>query len=149
MDRQDLGPEPLRLLLHLLHQLGAEDAVGEARIVLDVGREHQLAAGVEPLEDERREVGAGGVQGGRVAGRPRPDHDHVPHVRHGAQSSHRRKRPPIPGGSDEVAATLREGRGYSCAKEEERMRQSSVAKTQMMAVSAGCPAPGPSVKTAR
>ena len=26
---QDLGAEPLRLLLHLLHQLGAEDAVGE------------------------------------------------------------------------------------------------------------------------
>ena len=41
----ELGAEPLRLLAELRHELGAEDAVGEARVVLDVGGEHQLAAG--------------------------------------------------------------------------------------------------------
>ena len=49
-------PEPLGLLLHLLHELGAQDAVGEARIVLHLGREHQLAAGIQTLQDQRLQV---------------------------------------------------------------------------------------------
>ncbi len=47
-------------------------------IVLDIGRQHQLTAGVEALQHERREVGARRVEGGRVAGRPRSHDQHVP-----------------------------------------------------------------------
>ena len=39
-----LGADMLGLLLHLLHQPGALDDVGEARVVLDVGGDGQLAA---------------------------------------------------------------------------------------------------------
>ena len=82
MDREDLRTEARGLLLHLIHQLGAEEAVREPRIVLDVRRQHQLTAGLETLQDERREVRPRGVQGGREPGRPRADHDHVPQVVH-------------------------------------------------------------------
>ena len=40
-------PDVLGLGLHLLHQPGALDDVGEARIVLDVGGDGQLAAGLD------------------------------------------------------------------------------------------------------
>ncbi len=43
--RGELRAEALRLLAHLLHQLGTQDALGEARVVVDVGGEHELAAG--------------------------------------------------------------------------------------------------------
>jgi hypothetical protein len=52
-----------------VHQLGAEDALGEAGVVLDVGGDGELAARAGALEHERREVGAGGVERGGVAGR--------------------------------------------------------------------------------
>ena len=42
----ELGAEALGLLAELHHQLGAHDPVGEAGEVLDVGGEHQLAAGL-------------------------------------------------------------------------------------------------------
>ena len=58
MDGQDLRAEPGRLLLHLVHQLGAEDPVREAGIVLDVGRQHQLTARLEALQHEGLEVRA-------------------------------------------------------------------------------------------
>ena len=127
------APNRSGLLLHLLHQLGAEDAVDEAGIVLDVRREHQLSAGVQTLEHEGREVGAGGVQGGGVARRARSDHDHVAGIRHGASN------PPI-GGNTRLfpRPQLRGGgRGYSCAEEKERMLQSSVANTHTVTVSVG------------
>ena len=41
-----LGAEALGLRAELLHQLGPEDAVREAGVVLDVARDHQLAAEV-------------------------------------------------------------------------------------------------------
>ena len=44
----DLGADVLGLRLHLLHQPGALDDVGEARVVLDVGGDGQLAARLEP-----------------------------------------------------------------------------------------------------
>src|SRR5207244_1109796 len=47
---QELAPEPAGLLLHVLHELGAEDPVGEPRVVLYLGGQHELAAGVDPLE---------------------------------------------------------------------------------------------------
>ena len=49
----ELGAEALGLLPELHHQLGAEDAVGEAGEVLDVGGEHELAAGADALDHDR------------------------------------------------------------------------------------------------
>jgi hypothetical protein len=72
--------EALGLSAHALHELRAEDALGEAGVVVDVRRDHELAAGTEPLDHERRQVGAGGVEGGRVPGRPAADDQEVVHV---------------------------------------------------------------------
>ena len=58
----------LGLLLHLLHQPGALDDIGEAGIVLDVGGDHQLAARLVARDEHRLEHGARGVDGGGVAG---------------------------------------------------------------------------------
>ena len=66
----ELGAEALGLLAELRHEIGTDDAVGEARVVLDVGRQHELAAGLDALDDERLQVGARGVDRGREA---RPD----------------------------------------------------------------------------
>ena len=66
----------------LRHQLGAHDALGEPGVVLDVRRDHQLAAGPEPLDDEGLQVGARGVQRGRVPGRASADDDEVAYVGH-------------------------------------------------------------------
>lgn len=41
----DLGTETLRLCAHVVHQLGAADAVGESREVLDVGGSSELTTG--------------------------------------------------------------------------------------------------------
>ena len=79
--REDLRAEARGLLLHLIHELGAEEPVGEARIVLHVGRQHQLTTGLETFQDEGCEVRPRGVEGGRT--RPAPsDHDHVPRSIH-------------------------------------------------------------------
>ena len=56
--------------------------VGEAGVVLDVGRLLEQAAPDEALDDERLEVRARRVQRGRVAGRAAADDDHVLDVRH-------------------------------------------------------------------
>ena len=63
-----LGADMLGLGLHLLHQPGALDDLGEAGIILDVGRDGQLAAGLDALDDDRREAGAGAVNGGGESG---------------------------------------------------------------------------------
>ena len=76
----ELGPEALRLLAELLHHLRAEHALRVAGIVLDVARDHQLAAPVEALDHERVHVRARRVEGGRVAGAGAPDDDHLAHV---------------------------------------------------------------------
>ena len=79
---EDLGAEALGLLLHLGHEVGALDAVGEAREVLDVGRRHEVAAGFDRArDDERLEVRARGVDRRRVARRTRSDDDDVTHWR--------------------------------------------------------------------
>ena len=74
LHRED-GAEALRLLAHQVHQLRPEDALGEAGIVLDVGGDGELPAGLHALEDERREVGAGEIERGRAAGRAGADDD--------------------------------------------------------------------------
>ena len=48
MVENDPGPDMLGLLLHLLHQPGALDDVGETGIVLDIGGDRQLAARLQP-----------------------------------------------------------------------------------------------------
>ena len=62
-----------RLLLHLLHEPGALDDVGEARVVLDVGRDGELSARLHALDQDRIEHGAGGIDRRRVAGRAGAD----------------------------------------------------------------------------
>ena len=42
---EDLGAEAFGLLLHVVHQIRAHDALGEAREVFHVGGVHQFAAG--------------------------------------------------------------------------------------------------------
>ena len=72
----DPGADMLGLLLHLLHQPGALDDVREARIVLDVGGDGELAAGLDALDQDGFQHGARGIDGGGVAGRSRADnHD--------------------------------------------------------------------------
>ena len=67
----------LGLEAHLLHQPGTLDHVREARIVLDVGGDHELAAGLEAGDQHRFEQRAGGVDRGRVAGRAGADDDEL------------------------------------------------------------------------
>ena len=71
----DPGADMLGLLLHLLHQPGALDDVGEARIILDVGRDGELAAGLDALDQDRLQHGARRIDRGRIAGRARTDDD--------------------------------------------------------------------------
>src|SRR5690606_7441924 len=65
------------LLAHVLRQLETIDAVGEAREVLDFARGGQLAAGEGAFEDERIEIGAGGVDGGGETGATGADDNDV------------------------------------------------------------------------
>jgi hypothetical protein len=64
-----------RLLFHLLHQPGTLDDVGKTRIVLDVGGDGELAAGLDTLDQHRFEHCAGGVDRRGVAGRAGADDD--------------------------------------------------------------------------
>ena len=82
----ELGAEAHGLLAELRHELGPEDPVGETREVLDVGGEHELAAGADALDHERVQVGARGVDRGGEAGRARSDDDDFPRV-HWASSA--------------------------------------------------------------
>ena len=66
----DLGADVRRLGLHLLHEPGALDHVGEARIILDVGGDGELPARLDALDQHRLEHGAGRVDRRGVAGRP-------------------------------------------------------------------------------
>ena len=82
IDRNDMvghdpRPEMLGLQPHLIHEPGALDDVGKARIVLDVGRVDELPAGMDAGDHHRLEHGAGGVDGGRIAGRAGTDDDHL------------------------------------------------------------------------
>ena len=75
VDVDEPRPEALGLGADRGHQVGALDAVREARVVLDVAGEHQLAAGGGAGEDDRLEVGARGVDRGGQAGRAGADDD--------------------------------------------------------------------------
>src|SRR6185312_11951362 len=74
--------EALGLVAEALHHLRPHHALGEAGVVLHVGRLLQQPAPREALDDERVEVGPRRVEGGRVAGRPAADDDHVLDLAH-------------------------------------------------------------------
>ena len=57
----ELGAEVTGLQPHLLHEIGPHDAVAKAGIVLDRGGQHQLAALLDTLDDQRLQVGAAGI----------------------------------------------------------------------------------------
>ena len=78
----DLGTEPLGLRLHLHHQVGALDPVGEPGEVLHLGGVHQLTAGLDGGGDQQRlEVGARRIDGCRISGGAGTDDDDLPHSR--------------------------------------------------------------------
>ena len=72
-----LGAEALRLVAELLHHLRPHHAVRVARVVLDVARDHQLAAPLEALDHERAQVGARAVQRCGVPGGAAADDDQL------------------------------------------------------------------------
>ena len=87
----ELGAEAHGLLAELRHELGTEDSVDETGVVLDVGGEHELTAGADPLDHERVQVGAGGVDRRGESGGPGSDDDDFPRV-HGSSSAPGRRR---------------------------------------------------------
>ena len=66
-----------RLLLHLLHQPRTLNHVREAGIVLHVGGDGELAAGLDALDQNRLEHGAGSVDRSGIAGRAGTDDDNL------------------------------------------------------------------------
>jgi hypothetical protein len=72
-----LGAEADGLLLHVLNELGALDALGPAGKVFYQGGNGELAAGLVAFEDERLEVGACGVDGGGESGAAGAEDDGV------------------------------------------------------------------------
>ena len=73
----EAGAEALGLGAELVHHLRPHDALRVAGVVLDVGGVLELAAPLEALDDERLELGAGGVERGGVAGGAAADDDQV------------------------------------------------------------------------
>ena len=65
---QVFGAEILRLLLHVLHQLGAVDALGKPGKILDQGGQRKLAAGFVAADHQRLQIRARGVDGRRISG---------------------------------------------------------------------------------
>src|ERR1022692_54686 len=77
------GPESLGLLADRVHQVRAEDPVGEAGEVLHLGGVHQSAARSDrSFEHQRIEPRTASVESRRVACRPGADHDDIPNVGH-------------------------------------------------------------------
>ena len=74
-----LRAKPLRLLAHVLDQIGAKDAVGEAREVLDHRGEGELAAGLVAVDDQGLQVRASRINRRGEPGASASDDDHVPH----------------------------------------------------------------------
>jgi hypothetical protein len=64
---EDLRLEALGVLEEAVHQLGTLHAHGVGWPVVDVGGGHELAALGEPGDEDRLQVGAGGVDRGGVA----------------------------------------------------------------------------------
>src|SRR5206468_3327130 len=84
---QVLRAETRRLLAHPLDQLRPLDPLREAGEVLHVGRETELPARLVAVDQERLQVGAGGVDRRRQAGAPRPQDDDASGVRGRSRTS--------------------------------------------------------------
>ena len=69
-----LGPHPV-------HQIGAQDPIGETGEILHIGGGHQLApsdaARLETRDQQGAEVGPGGINSGGIASGPGTDDDQV------------------------------------------------------------------------
>ena len=76
----ELGAEALGLAAEVLHHLRPHHPVRVAGVVLDVARDHQLAAPLEPLDHERLELGPRRIERGRVAGGAAADDDQFAYV---------------------------------------------------------------------
>ena len=63
----NIGANVARLRLHLLHQPGALDDIGEAGVVFDVGGDGQLSAGLQARDQGGPQIGAGGINRRRIA----------------------------------------------------------------------------------
>src|SRR4051794_40634107 len=76
-----IGNEPrahmLGLLLHLLHQPGALDHLGEAGVILDVGRDGELAAGLHAADHDRLQHRARRIDRRGATGWTRADDDQL------------------------------------------------------------------------
>ena len=80
MSGLELRAETRRLLAHVVDEFRPLDAVRKAGEILDQGGDGELSAGLMPIDDQRAEIGAGGVDGG---GQPRTsgaDDDDVANV---------------------------------------------------------------------
>ncbi len=66
----------LGLLLHLVHQPGPLDGVGEARIIFHFGGDGQLPARLDAGDQGGLQHGAGGIDGGGAAGRTAAQDNH-------------------------------------------------------------------------
>ena len=69
----DFGADMLGLLQHLLHEPGTLYRIGKARIILDLRRDHQLAALLHAGDQHRLEHGAGRIDSGGIARRSGAD----------------------------------------------------------------------------
>src|ERR1041384_5783042 len=67
--------ELLRLLAHVLDEFGAQNAVREPGIILNVGGERKLAAGLMSIENEGLQVRARSVNRSGEAGTATADDD--------------------------------------------------------------------------
>ena len=79
------GADMGRLFLHLLHQPRTLDHLGKARVVLHIGGDGELAAGLDALDEDRLQHGARSIDRSRVAGRAGADDhelgvDGLPHI---------------------------------------------------------------------
>ncbi len=64
----DLCAESYSLLLEEIHHVWTHDAIREARIVFDIGCDHELTAWFWASKNNGIEVGSSGVESGGVSG---------------------------------------------------------------------------------
>jgi hypothetical protein len=78
----ELGVEALCVAAHAIHQVRTLQMLDVTRPVVDLGGGHQLAALLDAGDQHRLQVGAGGVDGGRVAGGAGAENDQRVMVAH-------------------------------------------------------------------
>ncbi len=69
----DLGTDLFCLFLHLVHQPGALDHILVTGIIFDIRGDHQLSAGLQSRNQHGFQIGARGIDCGRVSGRSGTD----------------------------------------------------------------------------